>query len=87
MKVAVWDTYVSKKDGQVMHFDIIVSREITDEQKIYSYGRKYLELKGQENQPLTSRECTFCHVEELKPEWESEIKAKGYYIYEMENCN
>jgi hypothetical protein len=23
MEVAVWDTYVTKKDGSVMHFDII----------------------------------------------------------------
>jgi Domain of unknown function (DUF2024) len=23
MKVAVWDTYVNKKDGSIMHFDII----------------------------------------------------------------
>jgi len=28
MKVAVWDTYVTKKDGSVMHFDIIVPEEI-----------------------------------------------------------
>lgn len=31
MKVAVWYTYVTKKDGTVMHFDIIVPENVTDE--------------------------------------------------------
>jgi hypothetical protein len=33
MKVAVWDTYVTKKDGSIMHFDIIADEEIKDELK------------------------------------------------------
>ncbi|MBL7727228.1 MAG: DUF2024 family protein, partial [Dinghuibacter sp.] len=37
-------------------------------------------------QPLTAKECTFCHVETVKPQWETAIKENGYYIYEMENC-
>ena len=28
MNVAVWDTYVTKKDGNVMHFDIIAPIEM-----------------------------------------------------------
>ena len=36
MHVAVWDTYVTKKDGTVMHFDIIAPVDIKDE-KNYSY--------------------------------------------------
>lgn len=87
MKVAVWDTYVTKKDGSVMHFDIIVPEEIKDEETIYSYGKVYLKQKGQEGQVLTSRECNFCHVETVKPHWEEGISQQGYYIYEMENCN
>ena len=35
MKVAVWDTYVTKKDGTIMHFDILAPVEITDTTKIY----------------------------------------------------
>lgn len=86
MKVAVWDTYVPRKDGKIMHFDIIVPQEIKDKDVIYAYGKEYLKLKEEENQKVTAEECNFCHVEELKSEWESEIKQKGYYIYEMENC-
>lgn len=86
MKVAVWDTYVTKKDGSVMHFDIIALEAIKDTSIIYAYGREYLKSKGQNGQPLTSKECKFCHIETLKPQWESDIKQKGYYIIEMENC-
>jgi hypothetical protein len=86
MKVAVWDTYVTKKDGSVMHFDIIVPEEIKDTTIIYGYGREYLKTKGQEGQPLTSKECRFCHIETVRTQREAEIKQKGYFIIEMENC-
>lgn len=46
MKVAVWDTYVTKQDGGVMHFDIIVPAELKDEQTIFGYGFKYLSNKN-----------------------------------------
>ena len=87
MQVAVWDTYVTKKDGEVMHFDIIAPADVIDADKIYEYGKEYLKTKGQEGQKLSSKECTFCHIEVLKPENEAEILQKGYYILEMENCN
>ena len=86
MKAAVWDTYVTKKEGSVMHFDIIVPVETNDEEQIYKYGLEYLTTKGQTGQPLTSKECQFCHIEALKPEWEESIRQKGYFIVEMENC-
>jgi hypothetical protein len=87
MKVAVWDTYVTRKDGKIMHFDIIAPETVKDTAVIYTYGREYLKTKGQEGQPLTSEECRFCHVREVNPEWKSDIEKKGYYILEMENCN
>ena len=87
MKVAVWDTYVTKKDGSVMHFDIIAPSSVKDTAVIYEYGRAYLKTKGQEGQPLTSKECRFCHVETVRPNWEEAINKQGYFIIEMENCN
>ncbi len=87
MKVAVWDTYVPLKDGRMMHFDIIASEEIRDENLIYQYGKEYLASKNLSDRELTSNECRFCHIEKLKEEWETEIQTKGYYIYEMENCH
>lgn len=86
MNVAVWDTYVTKKDGTVMHFDIIVPAEIKDENIIYTFGKEYLKTKNQAGQPLAANECRFCHIETVKPRWEEAIRQNGYYIYEMENC-
>ena len=45
MKVAVWDTYVTKKDETIMHFDILAPEEIKDTTVIYDYGKAYLKQK------------------------------------------
>ncbi|KAA3651481.1 MAG: DUF2024 family protein [Bacteroidetes bacterium] len=87
MNVAVWDTYVTRKDGVIMHFDIIVPEEMKNKETVYEYGKTYLNSKGQSGQALTSEECVFCHIESIKPHWEKAIKQQGYFIYEMENCN
>ena len=47
MQVAVWDTYVTKKDGVVMHFDIIAPNHIKDEKTIHTFGKEYLLSKNQ----------------------------------------
>ena len=87
MKVAVWDTYVTKKDNSVMHFDIIAPDDMKDEKIIYKFGKDYLVTKNQQEQPLTSRECKFCHIEEASKEMVEAITEKGYFIIEMKNCN
>lgn len=87
MQIAVWDTYVIKKNGVVMHFDIIVPHHVKDNNTIYTFGKKYLLTKNQENQPLTAKECNFCHIEKATDEMILSIQQKGYYIIEMENCN
>ena len=87
MQVAVWDTYVTKKDGSVMHFDIIAPDHIKEEEIIYTFGKDYLQSKKQENQPLTAKECSFCHIEKATDEMVLSIQRKGYYIIGMQNCN
>ncbi|MCC5908300.1 MAG: DUF2024 family protein [Balneolaceae bacterium] len=86
MKVSVWDTWVTRKDGSMMHFDIIAPEEIKDASVIQAYGNAYLKTKGEDGRPLTSSECRFCHAETVKPEWEKSIHSQSYYILEMENC-
>jgi hypothetical protein len=86
MKVAVWDTYVTKQDGTIMHFDIIAPEHTKDENTIHTFGKEYLKTKNQESQPLTAKECSFCHIEMATPEMELGIGQKGYYIIEMQNC-
>lgn len=86
MEVAVWDTYVPRKDGRVMHFDIIAPSSMRDTAVIHGYGRAYLATKGEAGQPLTAKECRFCHVRALQPKWEKDIREQGYFVLEMEHC-
>lgn len=86
MQVAVWDTYVTKKDGSIMHFDIIAPDHIKDETKILTFGKDYLLSKHQQSQTLTSKECNFCHIEQASEEMIEAIEKKGYYIIEIQNC-
>ena len=87
MKVAVWDTYVTKKNGDIMHFDILAQENIKETSIIYTYGKKYLKTKRQEGQSLTSKECRLCHIEEASPTIEKSRNENGFYIIEMQNCN
>jgi hypothetical protein len=87
MKIAVWDTYVERNDGKIMHFDILVSKEFTNKNKIFEFGKLYLEDKPFSTGQLTSNECRFCHIEEATELVINDILTKGFYIIEMENCN
>lgn len=67
MKVAIWGTNVSIKEGTVMHFDIIVPVEINHKERIYACGNAWLASKGQEGRALTASESRFCHIETAMP--------------------
>ncbi|MBX2901650.1 MAG: DUF2024 family protein [Cyclobacteriaceae bacterium] len=86
MKVAVWDTYVTRADGVVMNFDIIVPESITDEETIFGYGKAYLKSRGMHDYPLTASQCSFCHIEKANEHVVASIEAKGYHILELRNC-
>ncbi|GAA4276930.1 DUF2024 family protein [Aquimarina mytili] len=87
MKVSIWDTYVHRKNGTIMHFDIVVSSNLKDEQAIFEYGKEFLKTKPHQTDDLTTEECRFCHIEQATHEMISEIEDKGYFIIEMENCD
>ena len=86
MKVAVWDTYVTRKDGKIMHFDILVNESDKADQ-VFEYGKNYLKTVSQEGQVLTSKECKFCHIDKAPEAIENQILKNGFSIIEMENCN
>jgi Domain of unknown function (DUF2024) len=86
MKIAVWDTYVTRKDGKVMHFDILVNEDLKDENQIFEFGKTYLKSVMQEGQPLTPKECVFCHIDKAPEQVEKQILNNGFAIIEMENC-
>ncbi len=87
MKISVWDTYVTKKDGAIMHFDILVPDTVKNQEEVYRFGRDYLRTKGLEGQNLAAGECQFCHIEEATEEMNASIEQQGYHIIEMEGCN
>ncbi len=85
MQCAVYNTYVNKKEGGLMHFDVIVPHD-THPDTVLVFGRQYLESKGQAGQALTTQECSFCHIQEDTREVEEAIVNKGFFIYEMQGC-
>lgn len=84
MKVSVFDTYVRKHDGGLMHFDIIVPIG-TETAQVYAFGKTYLDKKGQAGD-LSAQECQFCHVEELQPQMAGAIIDQGYFVVELQGC-
>lgn len=87
MEVAVWDTYVKRSDGKMMHFDIFVPSEISDKSKIQAFGNIYLSSKGFETESLMTSKCNFCHIEEASQDIVNIIAEQGFAIFEMENCH
>jgi hypothetical protein len=85
MECAVYDTYVTKKDGKIMHFDVVVEAS-TSHEKAIQYGKEYLEQVGQGDQKMTQEECQFCHVQEAPPIVAKEIQERGYNLQKMEGC-
>jgi hypothetical protein len=85
MECAVYDTYVTKKDGRIMHFDVIVEAN-TPHEKAIGYGKEFLEQVGQDGQKMTQEECQFCHIQEAPPVVAKEIENRGYFIQKMEGC-
>lgn len=85
MKISVYDTYVKKNDNTIMHFDILVEESKTEEEAI-AIGKEYLTIKNLSDRKLTTKECTFCHIETASIEMEKEVLKAGFYILELENC-
>lgn len=85
LKVAVWDTYVMKSNGHIMHFDIIVPENFRDQNEIYKYGEDFVKAKGQEQAAIDATRCQFCHIEEVSADISEAIANNGFYIQEMED--
>jgi hypothetical protein len=85
MEVAVFDTYVKKKDGGHLHFDIIVTKETCFEE-VLEFGNAYLQTQRGEGLLVSQKDCRFSHVTDIIPRWEIQIQQKGYYIHELEGC-
>jgi len=84
MKAAVWDTYVKKQDGNVIHFDVVVPDYITDSSVVYKYACEYLISGNLSEVELNTKNCQFCHIESITDTIKNDIESKGFHIIEME---
>lgn len=89
MNLAIWNTYVKRKDiEKEMCFDIVVPKTMNDLQTIIEFGLEYIKSKPFDTWGLSSTECNACNVDEKnQAKILSAIKQKGYAIKELENCN
>lgn len=87
MNVSVWDTFVQRKDNKVMHFDILVPSDFKNQEQIIAYGKNYLTTKNFETESISSKKCSFCHIETASEKTIVAIKKYGFDIVELENCN
>lgn len=87
MTICIWDTYVKRKDGRVMHFDILVEDIITNKETIISYGTAYLKNKPFKTEGISTESCKFCHIEQASEAIINDINTKGFSIIEMEFCD
>ena len=79
--------YYRDKTMEKQDIDILVDENVNDAEQVYEYGKKYLKSVAQEGQTLSSKECRFCHIDKAPIEVENQIRANGFSIIEMENCN
>ncbi|MFN7663560.1 MAG: DUF2024 family protein [Inhella sp.] len=86
MQISVYDTYVQRPDGRLMHFDILVPSDAADRETVLLYGRRYLQGKGLPPNELKAEKCNYCHMASASPDVEDAIAAQGFAILEMENC-
>lgn len=85
MNCDVFDTYVTRPDGQMIHFDVIVPTG-TEQAAAVAFGQAYLAGMGVTDSAVTADLCRFCHVEQATPEIAQAIAEQGCFILAMEGC-
>ncbi len=84
MKIHVYDTHVTTKNGDYYHFDVLV--DDLNVSKVTHFALRYLNTIGVLNAQLNQKQCNFCHSEAANPTVKAAILEKGYYIITLEGC-
>lgn len=85
MNCDVFDMYVTRANGQIMHFDVIVPSG-TPPTAVQTFGQSYLTALGVLDGKVTAERCRFCHVEQATAEIQQAVEAQGYFIVALEGC-
>jgi hypothetical protein len=84
MKAAVWDSYLKKANGNVLHFDVVVPDGSSETAIVYKYAYEYLKSRGIDGAEINVKNCQFCHIESMTDKMRSDIESKGFHIIEMD---
>lgn len=87
MKIAVFDTYVTRLDGRRMHFDILVPDSTKNVEQVLQFGRRYVAAKGESPESLQAQECRFCHLESASEPVQAAVDEDGFAIIELAHCD
>lgn len=86
MEIAVYDTYVNRPDGRVMHFDVLVPAAGHALPQVLEFAHRYLAAKGMPALGLDLQACHFCHTEFAAVPARQAIERDGFAIIELANC-
>ena len=84
MKAAVWDSYIKKANGNVLHFDVVVPDSSSETAIVYKYAYEYLKSKSIGGAEINVKNCQYCHIESITDTIRNDIESKGFHIIEME---
>ena len=87
MKIAVFDSYATRPDGRVMHFDVLVREADRQIEQVLQFGRRYLVAKGVPSATLSAQVCRFCHIESATATVQLAVEQDGFAIIELGNCD
>jgi hypothetical protein len=84
MKAAVWDSYLKKDNGNVLHFDVVVPDSSSETAIVYKFADEYLKSKCIDGAEINVKNCQFCHIESMTDKMRFDIESKGFHIIEMD---
>ncbi len=85
MRLAIWDTYVSRDDGSVLHFDVVVPESHSNWAEVLKAACGYAAGRGIPDVRVTAEECRFCHWEDPDPVHLDAINEHGFAIIPLED--
>lgn len=83
--IDVYDTYARMPDNSLIHFDVLVKPEVSQE-KVLGFAKEYLKSIGKNIDDISFDKCRFCHSESGNPKVHTAIDTQGYYILPLEGC-
>ncbi|MEQ1789682.1 MAG: DUF2024 family protein [Rickettsiales bacterium] len=85
MKIDVYDTYATSKNGKTIHFDVFLPNGESKENAV-KFARNFLKEIGESVDALKQERCNFCHSQSASEEIEKVIAESGHFILQMEGC-